>query len=113
MLEEDTMGLDKDEGVAALNQEFKKFDQVDKERSYRLAEQAGEELFDEDFEIRVCDMAQLFEGGAEGRAKFDQELGEAMADIGFAILVNHGIDAQLFAESNRRITDFFEDKIFI
>ena len=38
----------KDEGVGASNQDFKRYDQVQKDQVYRLAEGGGHEEFDEE-----------------------------------------------------------------
>lgn len=99
----------KEQGVEALNQEFRRYEQVRKDQSYRLSEAAEGEQFDEDFRIRVCDMADWWRGGEAGQKAFADQLGKAMEEIGFAILVNHGIDPALFEETERDVVSFFED----
>ncbi len=42
-----------DEGIAATNRDYSAYDQVEKRQSYRLAEGAGEEEFDQGFKIRT------------------------------------------------------------
>jgi len=99
----------RERGVAALNRDFSHFDQVDKPQTYRLSESAsGDEQFDEDFQIRTCDMADFFHGGEAGRRHFAQALGEAMQEIGFAILTGHGVDPELFEQTEQAVRDFFE-----
>ena len=103
------MGDEREAGIGALNRDFSRFDQVDKPQSYRLSESAeGDEAFDEEFRIRVCDVADWFHGGAAGQARFAQALGTAMEEIGFAILVNHGVDPALLERAERKTREFFE-----
>ena len=97
----------------AVNQDFKRFDQVHKPQHYRLSESgfemALEEQFDDDFQIRICDMADFFHGGDAGKARFAESLGQAMQEIGFAILVGHGIDTELFERTEAAIARFFAE----
>ena len=41
------------------------------------------------------------------RRAFARDLGQALREIGFAILVGHGIDPALYAEAEERVTDLF------
>jgi len=100
--------MDQKSGIEALNQEFKKYEQVKKDQSYHLSEKAEEDQFDDSYVIRTCDMGLYFNGGDEGKKKFAQQLGEAMRGIGFAILTNHGVDATLYEEAERKTAEFFE-----
>ena len=103
------MGDTRERGVQALNRDFSRYDQVEKAQTYRLSESPqGEEEFDTGFEIRTCDLADYFHGGEEGRARFARELGLAMEEIGFAILVGHGLDPALFERSERAVRELFE-----
>ena len=102
------MGNKKPESVSALNQDFKKYDQVRKDQTYRLAAGGDGEEFDEEYQIEVCDFSEFTSGEVDGRDRFAQKLGRAMEDIGFAILTNHGIDAKLFESSYEKMTNFFE-----
>lgn len=95
-------------GIKALNQAYRRYEQVDKNQTYGLSENAEVDRFDDDFEIRVCDMADWFDGGAAGRARFAHGLGSAMEEIGFAILVNHGVDTRLYELADAKIREFFE-----
>jgi len=100
----------RDQGVQALNRDFSRFDQVTKEQTYRLSESAaGDEEFDDEFRIRTCDMSDWFYGGDAGRRRFANALGQAMEEIGFAILTGHGIDPALFERTDQAVRDFFED----
>lgn len=108
----------KQHGVIASSVEYANYDQVNKP-AYRLAEQDagdGAEPFDDDFVIRTCDLGRALRGDERDRARFAEELGEAMEEIGFAILEGHGVDPQLFVEAAAWVEEFFtsvslEDKL--
>ena len=94
-------------GLHASSREYAQYDQVQKP-DYRLAEQSpGAEAFDDDFVIRTCDMERLFRGDARDRASFVQELGGAMQEIGFAILVGHGVETRLFEDAAGWVEELF------
>ncbi|MCZ6696446.1 MAG: hypothetical protein O7A63_07905 [Acidobacteria bacterium] len=95
-------------GVSAVNQEFRRYEQVRKDQTYRLSEDAAREEFDDRFEIRTCDMAEFFHGGEAGRRRFAAELGSALGSIGFAILIGHGVDPDLYRKGAARIKELFE-----
>src|SRR5438552_5454095 len=89
-----------------LNQDFIRYEQVEKRQTYHLAEDAREE-FDEQFEIRTCDMRA---------PTFARDLGDALREIGFAILTGHGVDPLLYDEAEKKIAEMFtrcsmEDKM--
>ena len=101
------MDRKQEHGLRASSHEYARYDQVRKP-DYRLAEQAaGAEAFDEDFRIRTCDLGQLLHGDARARERFVQELGEALQEIGFAILVGHGVDPRLFEQAATWVEEFF------
>lgn len=102
------MGDAKTRGVDALNRDFSCFDQVNKPQTYRLSEGGEGEAFDDAFAIRTCDMADFFHGGEAGRLRFAQSLGAAMEEIGFAILVGHGVDPALHRQADAAVRRFFE-----
>jgi len=95
-------------GVSSLNQEYRRYEQVEKNQTYGLSENAEVDRFDEDSEIQICDMADWFNGGADGKARFSRSLGSAMEEIGFAVLVNHGVDVKLYDRADQKIREFFE-----
>ncbi|MGV9675479.1 2OG-Fe(II) oxygenase family protein [Nocardia sp. NPDC003482] len=66
---------------------------VDKDLDYSL-EESPDDVFDDSFTPPVCDMSELT-GDAAAQERFIETLGSAMADTGLAILINHGIDADL------------------
>lgn len=99
-------------GIDALNQDFNKYDQVNKSQTYHLAEQANVEEFDDEYQIKTCDMQKYFEGGDAGKIQFAQELGEALESIGFAILTGHGIDPKLYVEAERKVCEVFEQTTY-
>jgi isopenicillin N synthase-like dioxygenase len=86
------------DGIRATNQDFIRYEGVDKRQAYHLAETPDDEQFDDDFQIRTCDMR------APG---FAQELGGALREIGFAILEGHGIDPALYDEAERKVLEMF------
>ena len=94
-------------GIKAVNQEYTQYDQVEKEQTYHLAEGGSEEEFDEETQIRTCDMRLFYHGGPGGRAQFARDIGEAMEGIGFVILENHGIPPGLYEEAERKVAEFF------
>ena len=91
----------------ALSAEFRKYDQVEKAHTYRLAEHPTDE-FDEDYEIATLDMARFLHGDSVDKARFAEELVSALGDIGFAVLVGHGVDPALYDEVHDAILDLFE-----
>jgi isopenicillin N synthase-like dioxygenase len=100
---------EREAGVTRTNQDFSRYDQVRKEQTYRLSESAsGDEAFDDETVIRSCDMSDYFHGGDAGKQRFSESLGAAMEEIGFAILTNHGIDTQLFEQTEAALHEFFE-----
>ena len=97
----------KEDGVRATNQDFIRYDQVEKRQNYHLAETGGDEEFDDDFVVRTVDISRFLHGNAADRRSFAAELGEALHEIGFAILEGHGVDPDLYAEAGRRIEEIF------
>lgn len=99
----------KEAGINALNQEFKKFEQVNKDQSYHLVENEAEEEFDEEYQIKTVDMRFFFEGGEIGKKQFAQELGAALEGIGFAVLDGHGVNPEWYKEAQEQVRSIFED----
>ena len=96
----------KRQGVDATNREYLAYDQVEKRQEYRFSEKEGEEAFDDDFRVQTCDLGRALHGDAHDRQLFADELGEALSEIGFAILEGHGIDPDLHeraAEETERL----------
>src|SRR5256884_6123647 len=86
------------DGIRARNQDFSRYEGVAKQQSYHLAETPDDEQFDDEFVVRTCDMRA---------PTFVQDLGDALREIGFAILDGHGVDPALYADAERRIDDIF------
>ena len=86
------MGVDQ-----KTNQDFIRYDQVEKHQTYHLAE-ADQEQFDDAFRIRTCDMRD---------PAFATHLGDALREIGFAILEGHGVDPALYDEASVKVEEFF------
>ena len=61
------MSTKKDRGTRSSNREFTRYDQVDKSHTYQLAD-SGQDVFDESFQLKTCDLQQFFAGGDEGPA---------------------------------------------
>ncbi|HWW61613.1 MAG TPA: 2-oxoglutarate and iron-dependent oxygenase domain-containing protein, partial [Thermoanaerobaculia bacterium] len=81
------------------NQDFSRYDQVEKQQTYQLAEAEDVEQFDEEFVIRTCDLRS---------PTFATDLGHALREIGFAILDGHGVDPALYDEATDKIEEFFQ-----
>jgi isopenicillin N synthase-like dioxygenase len=92
--------------TAAVNQDFRKYDQVRKAHTYRLAEHAGDE-YDEDYRIATLDFAQFLGGDALDRARFAEAFTGALGEIGFAILTGHGVDPALYDDMHDGVLDLF------
>ncbi len=101
------MGDLQNDGVGAVNQDFRKYDQVSKPQVYHLAESGDDEQFDNDFQIKTCDIEPVLRGDPQGTSRFAQEFGSALQDIGFAILEGHGVDPGLYAEATERVIEHF------
>jgi isopenicillin N synthase-like dioxygenase len=96
-------------GRESSNQEFRSYEQVQKDQNYRLAEGLGAEEYDHEFEIPTCDMGPLFGGGAAGKQAFAKQLGGALEQIGFAILTGHGIEPRHYERMDQKIREFFHE----
>ncbi len=94
-------------GVEAINQEYIRYDQVEKAHTYHLAEDDQEDQFDEDFQIKTCDLDQFLNGGDGGKERFAQEFGSALEDIGFAIIEGHGVDRTLHDAAVDKVIECF------
>ena len=94
-------------GIDAKNQDFVRFDQVDKKQVYHLAEAPHAEEFDESYEIKTCDIGRFLHGEEREKRSFAEELGGALQEIGFAILAGHGVDPKLYEEAPEKIVEIF------
>lgn len=99
----------------ALNQDFNRYDQVRKAHTYRLAEHESDQ-FDDDFEIATLDLEPFLRGNAQDKARFAASFGAALQEIGFAVLVGHGVDSALYDQIHDSVLDLFtstplEDKM--
>jgi len=90
----------------AVNQDFIRYDQVEKSHTYRLAESDADE-FDTDYQIQTFDFGRYLNGNAHDRRVFAEEFGGAVQDIGFSVLTNHGIEPALYKEMNEQTEAFF------
>jgi isopenicillin N synthase-like dioxygenase len=90
----------------ALNRDFEKYDQVRKAHTYRLAEHEGDE-FDENYEIATLDFEPFLHGDEKAKARFAEEFATALQEIGFAVLVGHGVDPALYDELHDSVVDLF------
>jgi isopenicillin N synthase-like dioxygenase len=110
------VGERKERGIDATNRDYIRYEQVEKAQTYHLAEAGHVEAFDEDYRIRSLDLGRFLKGNAGDRSAFAGELGEALREIGFAILVGHGVDPALYAEAEEKVVELFttlslEDKL--
>ena len=92
--------------VEALNRDFRKYDQVEKGHTYRLAEGAAD-AFDDEYEIATLDFEPFLRGDAGERARFAEAFAGALGEIGFAVLVGHGVDSALYEEMQEATLDLF------
>ena len=92
--------------VDALSPQFRKYDQVEKSHTYRLAEHPGDE-FDEDYEIATLDFGRFLHGDADEMARFAEEFAGALEEIGFAVLTGHGVDPGLYEAMEELTRDLF------
>lgn len=90
----------------ALNRDFEKYDQVGKRHAYRLAEHDSDR-FDEDYEIAVLDFEPFLSGDEGDKARFADAFGQALREIGFAVLTGHGVDPALYDEVHDDVLDLF------
>jgi len=97
----------KEDGVRATNQDFIRYDQVEKRQNYQLAEGLDRDQFDDEFQIRTVDIGRFLHGTDADKRAFATQLGDALHEIGFAILVGHDVDPNLYAEAERRIEEIF------
>ena len=91
----------------ALNQHLTRSDQVEKSHTYRLAEHPRD-VFDEDYEIATLDFSQFLNGNDTDKAKFVEEFGTAIQEIGFSVLTGHGVDTSLYDEMHDLVIELFE-----
>ena len=93
-------------GLQAVNQDFIRYDQVEKGHTYRLAE-TDTDTFDDDYEIRTFDFGRFLHGNADDRQSFADEFSDAVQEIGFSVLTNHGIDATLYEKIGEHTEELF------
>ena len=90
----------------AVNQDFIRYDQVEKNHTYRLAESDSDE-FDTDYRIQTFDLGRYLNGNKKDRKLFAEEFGAAVQDIGFSVLTGHGVDKSLYDEMNDRTEELY------
>ena len=90
----------------AVNQDFIRYDQVEKSHTYRLAESDSDE-FDTDYQIQTFDIGRYLRGNDKDRKEFAEEFGAAVQEIGFSILTGHGVDTAIYDEMNERVEELF------
>src|SRR4051812_29250143 len=99
----------KSQGIDATNQAFVRYDQVNKNQEYHLAEGRHQEAFDDQTRIQTCDVGRFLHGKEADKKDFARELGEALRSTGFAILEGHGVDSALYREAEQRTEELFVD----
>ena len=92
--------------IDSINQQFIRYDQVRKAHTYRLVENPADE-FDEDYEIATLDFEQFLHGDASEKARFAEAFAGALEEIGFAVLVGHGVDPALYDSVEELTHDLF------
>jgi isopenicillin N synthase-like dioxygenase len=101
--------------IDALNRDFSRYDQVEKSHTYRLAEHSSDE-FDDEFRIATLDFEPFLHGDARDKERFSEAFAGALGEIGFAVLIGHGVDPSLYEETEQCVLDLFgstplEDKL--
>jgi hypothetical protein len=101
---------EKDRGIKGQNN--LKYEELNKPRYQLSATADGEDALDRSFELRVVDMSAVLRakpgrGGAAARAVFAAELGSALENLGFAVLLGHGVDPALHAAAHQRTPRLF------
>ncbi|WP_309663074.1 2OG-Fe(II) oxygenase family protein [Sphingomonas sp.] len=90
----------------ALNQDFHHYDQVRKTHTYRLSEHDSDQ-FDDDYRIATLDLQPFLLGNARDKARFAESFGSALQEIGFAVLVGHGVDPVIYDDIHDRVVELF------
>lgn len=90
----------------AQNRDFERYDQVRKAHTYRLAENDQDE-FDEEFQIATLDLDPYLRGSEADKARFAKQFVDALHEIGFAVLVGHGVNPALYDEMHDSVLDLF------
>lgn len=103
------MSTNQETGISALNRDFSRYDQVKKEQIYHLSEDQKEDQFDDEYEIKTCDLSLFFHGGDIGKKEFARQIGTALEGIGFAILSGHGVDTNLYEQASAKVCEIFEN----
>ena len=93
--------------IDALNQDFRRYDQVAKTHTYRLAESEADQ-FDDDYEIATLDLSPFLDGDEADKRKFADAFTGALEEIGFAVLTNHGVHAALYDDVHDGVIELFE-----
>lgn len=101
------MSKRKEDGIHAVNQDFKKYEGVQKDQEYNLVENDSADQFDEDFIIQTVDMTDYYDGGEAGKERFAQNLGKAFEEIGFAVLSGHRVDPDLYLQAGEKVNEIF------
>jgi len=94
--------------VQASNQEFRRYDQVEKSHTYRLAESSADE-FDTDFKIEAFELSRYLHGNAHDKQRFAEEFGAAVQHIGFSVLTDHGVDGALYRDLEDSVLELFTE----
>src|SRR5215469_14958125 len=92
--------------IDSVNQQFIRYDQVRKAHTYRLAEHPSDE-FDDEYEIATLDFGAFLKGDAADKERFARAFAAALEEIGFAVLVGHGVDPGLYDEMEELTLDLF------
>jgi isopenicillin N synthase-like dioxygenase len=90
--------------VDSVNQQFSRYDQVRKSHTYRLAEHPTDQ-FDEEYQIACLDFEPFLHGARPERARFAEAFAGALQEIGFAVLVGHGVDPALYDDMHDAALD--------
>jgi isopenicillin N synthase-like dioxygenase len=92
-------------GTSALNTKYQKYEEVEKPQ-YHLSEKSCDQ-FDDEFQFTTVDMQKCIHGDKHQRQEFAEELGKALEEVGFAILIGHEVPLEVLQQSHPQINRFF------
>ncbi len=93
--------------IDALNRDFTQV-RPGREGAHLSARRARSDEFDEDYEIATLDFEPFLDGDAADKARFAEAFAAALEEIGFAVLVGHGVDPALYDEIDDAMLDLFD-----
>lgn len=91
---------------AFTNKDFSKYDQVEKNHTYSLAQNSLDE-FDKDYKIKTLNLDKFLSGNDKDKLNFSSELSEALQEIGFAIFESKYLNKNLYNDIFNETIELF------